>query len=224
MQENSAFFVVLVVAVILMILGLIIWVSVALNKKRSRQLVEAAASLGFEPLTALPDEFDGILGSSVLMTTGRRRMSTNVFRRSVEPLDVLLYDHQYTVGTGKSQQTSNQTVALFRSPNLKTPTIHLKPEGWLSRVGDLFGRMDIDFEEAPEFSRQFILSGNDEPAIREFFNSERLQVLTDFKGISLEATAGALLIWYHGKRTPPADIPQFFERCFLVYSVFCTSE
>ncbi len=221
MQENAELLMGRIIAGIMMVLGLIIWISMALDKKRAREMGEAAASLGFESLAALPGEVDGILGSSELMNTGRQRVSNNVFRRSVEPLDVFLYDFRWTVGKGKSQQTSVQTIAMFRSPLLKSPELHLKPEGWLSKVGEMFGRVDIDFEEAPEFSRMFTLSGHDAPAIREFMTSERLQTLTELKGFSIEATHGSLLIWINGKRTPPAELSQFFERSFIVYSAFC---
>jgi hypothetical protein len=201
---------------------LLIWLSVRYEKKRTQQLMEAGQALGFEPLSILPTDLDGVTGGFVLLNTGRDRTASNIVRRQADQLDVVIYDYRYTVGHGKSTQTPHQTVVLFRSPAIQAPRLILKPEGWLNKIGELFGGKDIDFDEAPEFSKKFVLAGDDEAAIREFFTLERLELLTTFHKLCIEAQPETLLFWFDRKRTPPGELQKFFEQAFSVYSAFMT--
>jgi hypothetical protein len=207
-----------------LLLGFVIWLAMRYEKKRTLQLMEAAKVLGFESLSVFPPDLDGVRGGFVLMNTGRNRTASNIVRRQADQLDVVIYDYRYTVGHGKSAQTPHQTVVMFHSPKLQTPRFILKPEGWLNKIGELFGGQDIDFDEAPEFSKKYVLAGDNESAIREFFTPERLELLNTFHKLCVQAQPETLLFWFDRKRTPPGELQQFFEQAFSVYSAFKTRE
>lgn len=200
----------------------ILWLVWRFEKKRTQQILEAAGALGFESLTQLPTNLDGVIGSSKLMSTGRNRVSSNIVRRQASGLDVLVFDYRYTVGHGKSAQTPHQTVAVFRSDRIIAPRFFLKPEGWVTKLGEIFGSQDIDFEECPEFSRKYVLAGENEEAIREFFTIERLTLLSAFNKLCLEVQSGSVLVWFDRKRSPGSEFQQFFEQAFSVYSVLAS--
>ena len=103
---------VMVVSGIAGILALILGVSFYLDKKRRQQWLEVASALGFESLPMYPGELDGIVGSSQLMSTGRQRAWTNIFKRQVDSLGVILCDYRYTIGSGKNSTTWQQTLSL----------------------------------------------------------------------------------------------------------------
>jgi hypothetical protein len=94
-----------VVGGIVLIIGLIVWISFHFDKKRREQWLEVAGALGFESLNLYPDDLDGVVGSSRLMTTGRQRAWTNIFRRQVELLGVTFCDYRYIEGHGKNTKT-----------------------------------------------------------------------------------------------------------------------
>ena len=200
------------------ILGLIIGVSFHLDKKRREQWLEVATALGFESLSAYPNELDGIVGSSRLMTTARQRTWTNIFRRQVDSLGVIFCDYRYTVGSGKNSTTWQQTVILFCSPSINAPRFEIKPEGWLNKVGELIGFQDIDFVESPEFSKKYVLTGSDEAAIRDFLRPGILQLLVGFKNLCLEVRPGSMMFWFDRKRISPAEFNVVFEQAFSVYT------
>lgn len=209
---------------VLMFLALIVWLSVRFEKQRTAALQAAGAALGFEVLTVFPPEFDGLVAGSALMNTGRQRVSSNILRRQVDPLDVVLYDYRYTTGSGKSSHTHQQTVALFHSPRLRVPHFVLKPEGWVSRLGEFFGAQDIDFADVPEFSRKFVLSGKDERAIRDFLTRDRLQTLSEMDKLCLEAQPGSLLVWFDHRRVPPEELQTFFQQAFSAYTALLSDQ
>lgn len=218
MNDGGWLIPVAVVGGIFGILGGILAICFRLEKKRRQQWLEVATALGFESLNAYPDELDGIVGSSQLMSTGRQRAWTNVFRRQVDALGVVLCDYRYTIGSGKNSTTWQQTVILFRSPSINAPQFDLKPEGWLHKVGGLIGFQDIDFVESPEFSKKYLLTGNDEAAIRDFLRPEILQLLVGFQRLCLEVRPGSLMFWFDRKRISPQEFNVAFEQAFSVYT------
>lgn len=203
------------------IAGAIVWGVSLYEKKRSREVRDYGTQLGFEPLQVLPGELDGFISRTKLMNMGRRRQSRNVLRREVPPTDLVLFDYQYTIGSGKHSRTVRQTVAAFRSARIQAPVMQLRPENWLSKVGQVFGSQDIDFAESPEFSRRFVLQGPDETEIRRYFTPERLEAIAKYDKLCFEMQPGCAFIWFDYKRTPPAELRQFFEKVFEIYSILC---
>ncbi len=200
------------------VIGTIIGLAIYFERRRTTLITEHGTALGFSVQMVMPGELDGFSGSTKLMNTGRGRKAFNILRREVPPLDVVLCDFRYTVGSGKHSRTIQQTIAIFRSPRLQTPTFTISPEGFFSRIGAMFGGQDIDFDDSPAFSRKFVLKGSNEEAIRAFLTPERRDLLTTFDRLCMEVFPGCMYFWFDGKRTPPAQLQQFFEQAFSVYS------
>lgn len=204
-----------VVSLVAAVIGFAIWI----EQRRTKQIREAAVELGFEVLDSLPADMDGCRSRFALFNSGRARKVSNVLQRQVEGLQVLLYDYTFTTGSGKHSHTHHQTVAMFGSQELNLPEFRLSPEGWLSKLAQMFGTQDIDFEDSPEFSKQFVLAGTSELAIREFFDADRRTSLTVFDGLCVETCNDCVVIWFQNRRIPAAGVREFFEKTFEVYTV-----
>ncbi len=218
MNDSGWLIPVVVLSGIGLVLGLIVWISFHFDKKRRLQWLEVATSLGFENLSVYPDDLDGIVGSSRLMTTGRQRAWTNVFRRQVESLGVTFCDYRYTVGHGKNTKNWQQTVILFCSPAINAPRFEIKPEGWFNKLGEMLGAQDIDFPESPEFSKKYVLTGDNEEAIRQFLRPDILQLLSELQNLCLEVRPGSLMFWFDRRRISPTEFNAVFEQAFSVCS------
>lgn len=79
-------------------------------------------------------------------------------------LGTIMYSHSDTL--------SLRTVALFRDERLSLPQFSLYDENILHRIANLVGWQDIDFVEAPEFSKRFLLRGKEEMRIRDLFDAD----------------------------------------------------
>lgn len=204
-----------VVSLIAGVIGIAIWI----EQRRTTQIRESAVELGFDVLESLPTDMDGYRSRFTLFNSGRSRKVSNVLRRHVEGLQVLLYDYSYITGGGKHSHTHHQTVAMFSSQELNLPEFRLSPEGWLSKLTQIFGSQDIDFEESPEFSKKFILAGANEPAIRDFFDADRRTSLSVFDALCLETCSDCAVIWFQNHRIRATGVREFFEKTFEVYTV-----
>ncbi|MCA9191757.1 MAG: hypothetical protein KDB03_08345 [Planctomycetales bacterium] len=209
-------------------LPIIIFAALALllvlyNQYRQRlrqQAVRAlAASLGIEVTAALqPQDFE-IFQNFEIAKRGRGRVSNNAMVADSGPLRVVVFDHKFTVGSGKQAHTYRQTIAMVSSQSINTPHFTLAPEGFWHRVGEFFGFKDINFETDPEFSKTFQLKGPDVGAIRDFMTSSRRSQLLQFSGFNLESL-GSNFILYRSKRVLDTDAFQaLMSQCLTLNEV-----
>jgi hypothetical protein len=125
---------------------------------------------------------------------------------SVDGIRVAVFDYHFTVGGGKSQTVYHQTVCAVCDRRLRLPVFDLKPESIWNKLGALFGYEDIDFEEHPEFSRKYFLSGVGEAAVRALFRPEVRDTLEKRDGLSLEGAGDRFICFRANVRVEPGEI------------------
>jgi hypothetical protein len=171
--------VLIVVSIIVIVGGIVIVAVIAerrAEKKRTEQLSQLAAEMAF----SFEPSGDALLavglGRLPLFNRGHSRKTKNVLRKLVRGTEVIVLDHQYTIGHGKSRQTHKQTVVVFHpSDRADLPDFEMRPKSLFHRIGALFGYQDINFESHPKFSKSYLLRGNDESAIRAAFTPAVLE-------------------------------------------------
>ncbi len=180
-------------------------------KKRTEALETIASSLDFSfskkgsySLIASPNQF-------YLFSRGRSKKVSNVMNRCTNDIDVTIMDYRYTVGGGKNSCTWTQTVILFQSSLLRLPAFTLRPEHLFHKIGNAFGYKDIDFDSYPTFSKQYLLRGPDEEAVRNFFTDRLLAHYDEHKGLNTEGDGDKLVFYRAGKKAPPQDIQSLLE-------------
>jgi hypothetical protein len=139
-------------------------------KERTRQLELTAAQLGWSFAASAPLNLIPGLESFALFNQGQGKQISNFMYGEASGTKSAVFDYAYTTGSGKNRQTHYQSVVYLEPGYLSLPYFSLRPEGLLYKIFTAFGYQDIDFGQRPEFSKQYILRGPDEPAIRQTFN------------------------------------------------------
>jgi hypothetical protein len=185
------------------------------GKKRAKDLQALAASQGYEFVATRNDLLDTLQEFS-LFTRGRWGKATNLLGTKVDGAAIAVFDYAYTVtrGTGRNRQNSthNQSVLVCDSERLDLPAFRMEPEGLFERLGSAMGAQDIDFAEHPAFSKAFVLQGSDEAQLRALFGPDKLEYFAAHKGMCVEGHGRRLILYRHGKRVPPKEIPAFVEQ------------
>ena len=185
--------------VLIICVAAVVLVSLAVHlrneRRRTANFREMAESLGMAYRDDLRAGLRDKIGSLRLMNRGHSRKVRNVMLAETEAAVMTIFDYQYTTGGGNNSNTQRLTVVAMESDALTGPAFELWPEGWWSRVGSKFGMQDIDFESNPEFSQSYVLRGEDEPAVREFFSERRLQFFADRPGRKVEQANGVLIVF-----------------------------
>jgi hypothetical protein len=215
-------------------IGIIIAVvSHKLEKKRTEQLAQVAAEMGFTFEPAGDALLASGLGTLPLFNRGHSRKTKNVLRKLVRGTEIIVLDHQYTVGSGKNQRTCRHTAVVFH-PTDRGPFVEfeMRPERFFHKVGSLFGYRDIDFETHPKLSKRYLIRGPDESAVRSVFAPAVLDYFENSPGHwSIEARSAWIMFLHENParsfrvssgpgRVDPSEIAQFLAEATKVYLLF----
>jgi hypothetical protein len=209
------------------IIGVIVVIAVASyfisnlkRKKRTEALERVAGELGLIFSSQGNDYLVNQLGWCELFSRGRSKKALNLMRGSNEGREISVFDYQYVTGHGKSRRTVCSTVACLRADGPPLPPFTLRPEGTWDKISKLFRSADIDFDTHPNFSRSFMLRGEDEAAIRATFTPPVLEYFEQRSGISAEGSNDTLVFYRPGKKVPPENVNQFLADAFGALSLF----
>ena len=133
---------------------------------------------------------------------------------TIENVEVRILDYSYSTfsATQERQLPSKlQTLALFQCPDHRWPDSMMRPDSFAMKLPKMLGVRDIDFDDAPEFSKRYFLSGSDDAAIRGVFRKEVTDAFARRTGWCMEAHGDVIAFWRKDKRIPPKKIRPFLE-------------
>lgn len=125
---------------------------------------------------------------------------SNCLKGTFKEIDVSweIADVNYNEGQAFNAETFNITLMVIKL-NRKIPVFTLDKEGVLEKIFDrvmaFTGYKDIDFEMYPDFSKKFLLMGNNESEVRSFFTDEVIRFFENKQIFHLESNGESLLIF-----------------------------
>jgi hypothetical protein len=182
------------------------------EKKRTEALANLASRFGMQFTKEAPETFLGAFSKVNLFTLGHSRQVRNLMQGEIDGLTVSIFDYTYVTGSGKTRSEHRQTVVGLSLPALALPPFILRPENLFHKVASALGWHDIDFPEAPSFSKRFLLRGAQEHAIRAAFNPGVLDFFERHPGVSAQGCGSQLIYYRAGRQQPPADIRPFLRQ------------
>lgn len=85
------------------------------------------------------------------------------------------------------------------------------------------GYQDIDFLSHPEFSKKYLLRGENVDAISDAFSDEALSYFESQKKLSVEADGDRLIYFRAGKRIKADEVLAFLQEASEVFKLFKVS-
>ena len=209
-----------IISSILLVIVVVIFLVRYYSKKRTEALVTFAESQHFH-LSKKPDEtFLPSLSQFHLFSKGHSKKVSTVLNKRTTEKEITIFDYRYTTGGGKSSHMWSQTVILLQSTRLQLPSFTLRPENVFHKIGKTFGYKDIDFDMHPIFSKQYLLRGEDEQAIRQLFTERTLTYFDEYKGLCVEGDGDRLLFYRSSKKVSPQNMSLFLENGGKVFNLF----
>jgi hypothetical protein len=190
------------------------------QRKRTEDMRRAAEELGlaFSPVGD-PDALKELSGFH-LFTQGNSRQIFNVMRGVSDGLEVQIFDYSYTTGGEESLKNATHTVVRFRSPELKLPSFSVRPKSVVHRIASLFGYQDIIVDGHPNFSKNYLLRGRDETAIRALFNEQVLAYYGRGSSLFTEGSGTEFVFYRWAQPVEPEHVRFFLQEGFEVLSLF----
>lgn len=135
-------------------------------------------------------------------------------------MDFRVFDYEYQIWTGETEEISKQTVFFVQSKNLGLPQFYMEPERFFTKAGKYLGIEDIDFEAFPQFSDQYWLKGESESEIRNAMSDKVLHYFTVEKDWSLEGINYFLIFYKKDKIIPTTDLLEFYKKGKAIVDLF----
>jgi hypothetical protein len=211
----------IVYAILLLIIGAS--VTFYLDKKRISGLRKFARKhgLAFEqkPRKIGAGDFD-------LWKKGYRNTFSNLVKIQKDNISWKFFDFTSDTRSGGSSggRAYTQTIARAKIPKAKFPKFCLKTEHFFHKLGQLMGMKDIDFDMYPQFSKEYVLGGQDENAVRSLFTPSRIQFFENnkLKGI-LEGNANVLIYYRLHKKISDEEAISFSSQAERIIKVFVSN-
>ena len=186
--------------------------------KRKQGLRKIAEDLGLDYVEDGKHHLFNSLSDLSLFSGGRSRKCSQMICGETDEVTIGIFDYTYHSGRGDDKRSYTQSVIALQSEQIKLPQFQMRPQSSiLDILGSVLGIQNIDFETHPEFSKMFILQGNDEAAIREFFDADWLSFLERYKGFSLEGRNGALIFYCSNRQIRPSEIKDYLAKAYDIY-------
>ena len=205
---------------VLAIAGIIIWLVIMTGRKRTAAWEGVAQRLG---ATFTPKGFNDFAAFPFqLFNTGSSRKMKNHLQWESEGVSIHLADYQYNVhsytGRNRTSKTFRQTVCILEKEGLDLPRTYLRRQmALLDWVGNKFGAQDINFEEDAEFSKAFILKG-DEVRTPQIVGPElRQHLLQSRKAFKTIEMNGNALMMNFGKKRKPEEYTDLVALTMPIY-------
>jgi hypothetical protein len=179
------------------------------QKKKERERTEAmravANFLQWNFSEVVPWNMIANLDHFTLFNQGHSKQVKNFMYGEANGVKAAMFDYVYVTGSGKNRTTHFQTVTYLEPANLRAPYFSLRPEGFFTKIMTAFGYQDIDFGQRPEFSKKYLLRGQDELAIRQAFNDQLLSFFETYPGTSVDAGNNQLFVFRASYRCQPQE-------------------
>lgn len=207
-----------------------IWAIAREARIRTESLGKVAAELGMEFSATQDEAILEKLQDLPLFNLGHNCAMSNVMSAETDFADLAVFDYSFSTGSGQHTQNSSHTVFAMISETLSLPVFSLRPEKLSDKIKELLGSQDIDFDDHPKFSKSYVLQGENEEAIRSFFDYQLLEIFAQRKGVFLESAPGVFmcLLPQHvmtqdltrGAQKKPEQIRELMEEGHLLYAAF----
>ena len=210
--------VLLISGVIGLIVG-IIFLARYLEKKRTEAVHGWGQQNGY---TLDPDwtGFHASLQEFKVFNQGHSRKLRNLVRATRGDDQLAVCDYQYTTGSGKHQQTHQQTLCVVQSGGAPAlPHFFARRQvAFFDFLGKVFGGQDINFDEDPAFSKAYVLqTAVSEDDVRRLFNEQTRSLFTQLaaKAVQVEGR-GNTVLFHYGRRLKVEKLGELVEDAVAV--------
>jgi len=160
-----------------------------LERKRRAALAELALRLNLDFDASEDDGIPGRFGFLKQLDQGENRYATNVISGIYQQYNVLAFDYHYqTYSTdSKGHRTTQHHWFSFFILTLPAtfPELTIRRESFFTKVAEVFGYQDINFESA-EFSKAFNVRSPDKKFAYDVCNAPMMEYLLANRDLSVE--------------------------------------
>ena len=198
----------LIVVVWVLLSVILVFVSLRMRKTRKNIIRNTAYKFGriqgwsFKEKLLSPEQLLEKYGFD-FFKKGENRYAENFIEGVENPYFSLVYfDYSYEEQNSADPNDISRfsrrffSCAVINIKDGEMPAFRLEPETLITKAAEKIagGKKDIDFEQAPDFSDNYYLYGDNEDVIRNFFNMSVIRSFESHKGLTVYAEGRKILV------------------------------
>jgi hypothetical protein len=156
--------------------------------------------LDFDPDAnyAIADQFDFLKQ----LDKGENRYAANVISGTYQNCQVLAFDYHYettsTDDKGHTQTHHHWFSFFILTMPVFFPDLHIRREGFFTKIAEVFGYQDIKFESA-EFSRTFCVRSSDKKFAYDVCNAKMMEYLLANRDLNITIESQVLALAFDSR-------------------------
>jgi hypothetical protein len=191
-----------------------------LEKWRRKALERVARRLGMSFSAELPEGIRSRLLQAGFFQRSGARFYNSMFKRLNDGTEIAIFDYSFKAFRSRPRRGNyylrrrNYYFSVFWAycEDLRLPHFRLHPEVPLFHdVAKAFGMQDINFENHPDFSRRYLLRGEDEAKIRLRFHPRFLSFLEQHPPCCAEGSGPQLIVWRDDQQVSPEKMADWLR-------------
>ncbi len=217
-MPGGIIFIFILIAVFAIVMG---YLSHLREKERREAFQTLAHELGMQYIPrdgSIPTRY-GYLDA---LRVGTHRYAYNVLAGMWSGHPVQAFDYHYATRSTDSKgrrRTQHHHVSFFvLEQELDSPELRIYAEGFFSKLGQMLGFDDIDFESV-EFSRAFCVRSEDKKFAYDICHARMMEYLLDHRDLSIEIEGPCVAIGFP-TRLAVEDIPGRLDQLVEVRNLF----
>jgi len=209
------------IAFVLLIIVAAVFASVA-EKKRREAFAALAQRLG---LRYRPERDHGVARQFAFLDKlrgGSNRYAYNILEGTYKGHEVMAFDYHYethsTDSKGRRQTHHHHFSFFILFHDLECPELRIYPEGFFSKLGQMMGFDDIDFESV-EFSKAFCVRSKDKKFAYDICHARMMEYLLRHRNLSIELEGRCVSV-SADSRLKPEEVPGRLDQLVEIRELF----
>ncbi|EKD81652.1 MAG: hypothetical protein ACD_39C01707G0002 [uncultured bacterium] len=194
------------------------------EKKRVEAIMAMAPRMGFT-YKKVDESCRGSHLFLELFNEGEAQRFANVLEGVRNGVKVTMGEYDVRFGSGKGSVHKPKTICVIEDTALALPHFSLYTQHKLAaKIGAALGMQDINFSDDKKFSDAFILQGDNETEIRNFFDEKIRKAFMKFTGneIQMEAYKNTLVV-HRGATIDAQQWSPLLKDAFTIYEFLKTA-
>jgi hypothetical protein len=177
------------------------------SQRRAAAMADACETMGFRFTEKVDKRMLATFTRIPLFHRGHSPTAYYAMEGEVGGWPVTAMQYSYTTGSGKSQHTHYQTVAIIHGAD-DLPDFELRPKSFWRKIGEALGLVSIKFANNPAFMSAYYLTGPDEKALRATFTPATLAWFAERRNWTVESQDSFLAVYQQDKACAADQYPQ----------------
>jgi hypothetical protein len=200
---GAALFVALIVLPAALLLAAGLGLPRLLEGRRQKAYAEFCLSRGYRYVPQRKDATIPFVDLVGMFKDGAKRTWRDEISGQLKFHPFTAFEYQYVTGAGRSRTVFNCAMIHWRLDGTELPRFTLVPAStYLFRIGR--DPNDVDFPDDTGFAKAYLLTGEDQAAIRGLFTPQLRATMTAMKGQFVTARS-ADVFWWQERRLPSAN-------------------